>query len=142
MRHTGVGPGTIRAVFRRDRSVVPTQFVAVPWWEIAALLYRLARCQRPGDSPATEQKPRSWTSGSQGTTPVATCAGMARRPLHPRSGPLPPRTTIPKETTAVTEPAVIVEKGGHILTVTLNRPAKRNAINCESMCRLYDAWKQ
>jgi enoyl-CoA hydratase len=42
----------------------------------------------------------------------------------------------------MTEPAVIVEKDGHILTVTLNRPAKRNAINCESMCRLYDAWKQ
>jgi enoyl-CoA hydratase len=42
----------------------------------------------------------------------------------------------------VTEPAVIVEKDGHVLTVTLNRPEKRNAINCESMCRLYDAWRQ
>jgi enoyl-CoA hydratase len=40
----------------------------------------------------------------------------------------------------VAEPAVIVEKDGHVLTVTLNRPEKRNAINCESMCRLYDAW--
>ena len=38
------------------------------------------------------------------------------------------------------EPAVIVEKDGPVLTVTLNRPEKRNAINCESMCRLYDAW--
>jgi enoyl-CoA hydratase len=42
----------------------------------------------------------------------------------------------------VTEPAVIVEKDGPVLTVTLNRPEKRNAINCESMCRLYDAWRQ
>jgi len=42
----------------------------------------------------------------------------------------------------VTEPAVIVEKNGHVLIVTLNRPEKRNAINCESMCRLYDAWHQ
>ena len=42
----------------------------------------------------------------------------------------------------MTEPAVIVEKDGHVLTVTLNRPEKRNAINCESMCRLYDAWHQ
>jgi len=40
------------------------------------------------------------------------------------------------------EPAVIVEKDGHVLTVTLNRPEKRNAVNCEVMCRLYDAWKQ
>ena len=40
------------------------------------------------------------------------------------------------------EPAVIVEKDGHVLTVTLNRPEKRNAVNCEVMCRLYDAWQQ
>jgi enoyl-CoA hydratase len=38
------------------------------------------------------------------------------------------------------EPAVLVEKEGPILIVTLNRPEKRNAINSESMCRLYDAW--
>jgi enoyl-CoA hydratase len=42
----------------------------------------------------------------------------------------------------MTEPAVIVEKDGHVLTVTLNRPEKRNAVNCEVMCRLYDAWTQ
>ena len=42
----------------------------------------------------------------------------------------------------MTEPAVIVEKDGHVLTVTLNRPEKRNAVNCEVMCRLYDAWQQ
>ena len=40
------------------------------------------------------------------------------------------------------EPAVIVEKDGHVLTVTLNRPEKRNAVNSEVMCRLYDAWVQ
>ncbi len=38
------------------------------------------------------------------------------------------------------DPAVIVEKDGHVLTVTLNRPEKKNAVNCEVMCRLYDAW--
>ena len=38
------------------------------------------------------------------------------------------------------EPAVLVEKEGHLLTVTLNRPEKKNAVNCEAMCRLYDAW--
>ena len=42
----------------------------------------------------------------------------------------------------MSEPAVIVEKDGHVLTVTLNRPEKRNAVNCEAMCRLYEAWKQ
>ncbi len=40
------------------------------------------------------------------------------------------------------EPAVIVEKDGHVLIVTLNRPEKRNAVNCEVMCRLYDAWNE
>ncbi len=39
-------------------------------------------------------------------------------------------------------PAVLVEKSGHVLTVTLNRPEKKIAVNCEVMCRLYDAWVQ
>ncbi len=38
------------------------------------------------------------------------------------------------------DPAVIVEAEGHVLVVTLNRPEKKNAVNCEVMCRLYDAW--
>ena len=42
----------------------------------------------------------------------------------------------------MTEPAVIVEKDGAVLTVTLNRPEKRNAVNAEVTCRLYDAWMQ
>jgi enoyl-CoA hydratase len=37
-------------------------------------------------------------------------------------------------------PAVIVEREGAVLIVTLNRPEKKNAVNCEVMCRLYDAW--
>ena len=40
------------------------------------------------------------------------------------------------------DPAVIVEKDRHVLVVTLNRPEKRNAVNSEVMCRLYDAWVQ
>ena len=42
----------------------------------------------------------------------------------------------------MSEPAVIVEPDGPILTVTLNRPEKRNAVNCEVMCRLFDAWRK
>ena len=42
----------------------------------------------------------------------------------------------------LSELPVLVEKDGHVLTVTLNRPEKRNAINCECMVRLYDAWRQ
>ena len=42
--------------------------------------------------------------------------------------------------TAAAKPAVIVEKEGHILIVTLNRPEKKNCVNSEVMCRLYDAW--
>ncbi len=37
-------------------------------------------------------------------------------------------------------PVVIVEREAHVLVVTLNRPEKKNAVNCEVMCRLYDAW--
>ena len=40
----------------------------------------------------------------------------------------------------MSSPAVIVEREGAVLVVTLNRPEKRNAVNCEVMCRLYDAW--
>ncbi len=40
------------------------------------------------------------------------------------------------------DPAVIVEKEDHVLVVTLNRPEKKNAVNSEVMCRLYDAWVQ
>jgi len=40
----------------------------------------------------------------------------------------------------MTEPAVIVEKDAHVQVVTINRPEKKNAVNCEVMCRLYDAW--
>ena len=36
--------------------------------------------------------------------------------------------------------AVLVEREGHTLIVTLNRPEKKNAVNSEVMCRLYDAW--
>lgn len=40
----------------------------------------------------------------------------------------------------VAEPAVILERDQHILTITLNRPEKRNAFNPEVLCRLADAW--
>jgi enoyl-CoA hydratase len=40
----------------------------------------------------------------------------------------------------MSDPAVIVENEGPILIVTLNRPDKKNCVNSEVMCRLYDAW--
>ncbi len=40
----------------------------------------------------------------------------------------------------MTEPAVLVDRDGHVVTVTLNRPEKRNAFNAEVLCRLSDAW--
>jgi enoyl-CoA hydratase len=42
----------------------------------------------------------------------------------------------------MSESLVLVEKEGRVLVVTLNRPEKKNAVNCEVMCRLYDAWVQ
>ena len=41
---------------------------------------------------------------------------------------------------AATAPALLVEKDGHVVTLTLNRPEVKNAINPEMLCRLADAW--
>jgi enoyl-CoA hydratase len=38
------------------------------------------------------------------------------------------------------EPALLAEPDGHILTVTINRPEKKNAVNAEVLCGLSDAW--
>jgi enoyl-CoA hydratase/carnithine racemase len=37
-------------------------------------------------------------------------------------------------------PALLAEKDGHVLTVTINRPEKKNAVNAEVLCGLDDAW--
>jgi len=38
-------------------------------------------------------------------------------------------------------PALLVERDGHIVTVTMNRPEVKNALNPEMLCRLADAWE-
>jgi enoyl-CoA hydratase len=40
----------------------------------------------------------------------------------------------------MSDPAVLVERHDHVLTITLNRPEKRNAFNAEMLCLLGDAW--
>ncbi len=52
-----IGRNTLRALFERDRSGVPPQFPSASWREIAMLLCRLVRSQRPGHTPATERIP-------------------------------------------------------------------------------------
>jgi enoyl-CoA hydratase len=39
-------------------------------------------------------------------------------------------------------PQLLREKDGHVLTVTLNRPEKKNATSAEILCGLSDAWHQ
>lgn len=40
----------------------------------------------------------------------------------------------------MSESTVLIERDAHVLTITLNRPEKRNAFNAEVLCRLADAW--
>lgn len=40
----------------------------------------------------------------------------------------------------MTEPALLIQRDGHIVTLTMNRPEVKNAINMEMLCRLADAW--
>jgi enoyl-CoA hydratase len=40
----------------------------------------------------------------------------------------------------MSEPALLVSRDGAVLTVTMNRPSQKNAINPEMLCRLADAW--
>jgi enoyl-CoA hydratase len=37
-------------------------------------------------------------------------------------------------------PALLVERDGHIVTITMNRPEARNAMDLEMLARLADAW--
>jgi enoyl-CoA hydratase len=41
----------------------------------------------------------------------------------------------------VSEPALLYEKADGIAVLTMNRPAVRNALNAEMLCRLADAWQ-
>jgi enoyl-CoA hydratase len=39
-------------------------------------------------------------------------------------------------------PHAIVERDGHVMTITLNRPEAKNAFSSEMLVRLHDAWKE
>ena len=40
----------------------------------------------------------------------------------------------------MSEPHLLTERDGHVLTVTLNRPEARNALSGEMLVRMHDAW--
>ncbi|MBA2610179.1 MAG: crotonase/enoyl-CoA hydratase family protein [Actinobacteria bacterium] len=41
----------------------------------------------------------------------------------------------------MSEPHLLVERDGHVVTVTMNRPGRKNAFSTEMLVRAYDAWK-
>ena len=41
----------------------------------------------------------------------------------------------------MSEPHLLVERDGHVVTVTMNRPEARNAWSLEMMARMWDAWQ-
>jgi len=41
----------------------------------------------------------------------------------------------------MSEPALLIDRDGYIVTLTMNRPEVKNAINMEMLCRLADAWQ-
>lgn len=42
----------------------------------------------------------------------------------------------------MSEPALRIERDGHVVVLTMNRPQKKNAMNLEMMCRMADAWDE
>src|SRR4051794_32415638 len=44
--------------------------------------------------------------------------------------------------TGAGEPHLLFEREGHTAVVTLNRPAKRNALSSEMLVRMHDAWME
>ncbi|MFI5398541.1 MAG: crotonase/enoyl-CoA hydratase family protein [Candidatus Binatia bacterium] len=41
----------------------------------------------------------------------------------------------------MSEPALLIDRDGHIVTLTMNRPRFKNSMNPEMFCRLADAWE-
>src|SRR4029078_13576430 len=39
------------------------------------------------------------------------------------------------------QPPLLVEREDHVVTLTMNRPEARNALNPEMICRMADAWE-
>src|SRR5207253_9518042 len=46
-----------------------------------------------------------------------------------------------REETRMSEPAALYEKQDGVAVLTMNRPAVRNALNAEMLCRMADAWQ-
>ena len=42
----------------------------------------------------------------------------------------------------MSDSALLTEQDGHVLTVTINRPEKKNAVNAEVLCGMSDAWRR
>jgi enoyl-CoA hydratase len=41
----------------------------------------------------------------------------------------------------MSEPALLVERDGYVMTLVMNRPGSKNALNPEMLCRMADAWE-
>lgn len=59
--------------------------------------------------------------------------------LGPGAGARSPGS-LPEET--MSEAHLLVERDGHVVTVTMNRPAAKNAWSLELLARMWDAWQE
>ena len=110
----------------------------------------------PGRSPRWLVTRRTRSGGARPSAGADVATGrspLPRRPVSRRRGasgapraPPPPRPcrllVIPPASYGRTMPDAIVERDGHVLIITMNRPERMNALSGAMLVRMYDAYER